>query len=428
MGTYNRPNKAGGGTGYTSGQVILSNEVDADLDIIQTTINGNLDDANIAAAAAILPSKIDDHSTNTAIQADDQTPGISGAQSAGTLANLTDEIETIRYKIRQMGLGLSAKLESSVTSAKWFDDPARPGNLIKNGSFAQLGATTALPPTYWSLENTPTLNDVADPAFGSGNVLEIVAGAVETDEGISQTLVGLRPGVRYLVGCLCEVVTGTATLRTVGGETSGSFENLEVESTDTNLHVLAGLVQTQDPIANLEVHILAAGSSNRIRVSHFFVYETGDDHVGSTPTNEIFQSATTGAGAAASFEQTGLTTLQDVSGGSDLTVVVTVPAAGYQIEAEAKVVVEAAGPDEELELQLQRNTVLQDASSCHFDAAGDQATVVLGELFTAAAAGTTYTWRVQGRTKTGNVQSSPTTAFASTAQTVSWIRVRMIAP
>ena len=58
MGTITRGTKAGGGTGFNSGQTIDPAENNTDFNTAYTEINGNLDNDNIKAAAAIVSSKI----------------------------------------------------------------------------------------------------------------------------------------------------------------------------------------------------------------------------------------------------------------------------------------------------------------------------------------------------------------------------------
>lgn len=58
MGTITRGTKAGGGTNFNTAQTIDPAEDNVDLNIAYTEINGNLDNDNVKAAAAIVTSKI----------------------------------------------------------------------------------------------------------------------------------------------------------------------------------------------------------------------------------------------------------------------------------------------------------------------------------------------------------------------------------
>lgn len=58
MGTITRGAKAGGGTGFNAGQTGDPAEVNTDINTLYTEINGNLDNDNIDAAAAIVTSKL----------------------------------------------------------------------------------------------------------------------------------------------------------------------------------------------------------------------------------------------------------------------------------------------------------------------------------------------------------------------------------
>lgn len=57
MGTITRGTKAGGGTGYNSGQTIDPAEVNTDLNTVYTEFNGNIANVNVLATAAIVPTK-----------------------------------------------------------------------------------------------------------------------------------------------------------------------------------------------------------------------------------------------------------------------------------------------------------------------------------------------------------------------------------
>lgn len=58
MATIARGTKAGGGTNFNSGQTIDPAEVNTDLNTIYTEFNGNIENSNVKAAAAIALTKI----------------------------------------------------------------------------------------------------------------------------------------------------------------------------------------------------------------------------------------------------------------------------------------------------------------------------------------------------------------------------------
>lgn len=94
MGLITRPTKLGGGTDVIAGNDVLASEWNGDMNTIYTLVNGNLENINIKAGAAIVGSKIADAPN-----------GISAAQLN------TDAVETAKIKALAVTL---AKLNADV--------------------------------------------------------------------------------------------------------------------------------------------------------------------------------------------------------------------------------------------------------------------------------------------------------------------------
>lgn len=87
MGTITRGAKVGGGTDFNTGQTASSTEMDVDLDTAYTEVNGNLENVNFDAAAAIVSSKVLVDGTRV-------TNSASISLLTGTVTLMTWDIET----------------------------------------------------------------------------------------------------------------------------------------------------------------------------------------------------------------------------------------------------------------------------------------------------------------------------------------------
>jgi hypothetical protein len=423
MGTIQRGNKAAGGQDFVSGTDALASEVNTDLNTIYTEFNTNIENENVAAAANIAPTKLDDHSSSDANQALTTDPGDSATQIPAVL--MTGEIQTLRHQIREASLGSDANRNTNAVSAGWFDSPARAGNHIVNGNFVH--HTSGLP-TGWTNFSTATLAMVTtDPDFGVGNTLRITA-AGSTDEGITQTLAGLRASSRYLVGCAVKCTAGhTFTLRTTGAD-GAVYGDLEVDYTGTDYRVVSGVIQTDDagPTTDIVLHLLAAADGDIVFVRDAFCIPCDENYIDTMPT-QVFEDRATVA-EAARWTNAGWTTLRD-GAGADITVSVTVPAPGYKIAVDARVsaATTGGGGTTALALRLRRDAATtDDQTEKQIINASQPESVSLGTLFSAPVPGTTYAWTVEGMSSTANnVDSTPSTG---TGQTQSYIRVTMIPP
>jgi len=385
-GTINRGAKTAGGTSFTTGAIIAS-EMNTDLDTIYTVINGNLDNANINAAAAVVVSKLDqtcclldadivgDYSNNAAEQDNTVDPGTSGAAGNTLPTNLEKELENLRFKLHQLGIGTSSGAIASGaetnTTSTWIDGPYRPGNLIYNGGFDVLDdLTTSADGDGWTRVLTPTTLGASalteSEGQGDGNGLQVVdTGAALA--GVQQTLDGLRADAKYLLTGMVYDTTGTCRLLTSGADTN----ELTLTSDDSSAwQRLSGTFETDSTPADVIIQLLAVAQSDDCIFNNIGVFEINTDPVAPGGKVHCYDSITT-------------STLNHYSGSADtdagITCTVTPPGPGYMITVRGKLIAEN-----------------ETASSEGFE----------GDLRQACAATTTVDLSIEGgHTPTGNVLS-----------------------
>jgi hypothetical protein len=432
MAVQNRSTKFAGGTNFETGKgTILSSEVDADFNTLYTLQDGNIDSANLAAnsvtsselasgavstnakvasGADIAASKIDDISGDAAAHRDSSDPGTFSSQTLA--ATLTEEIKQQRYAIQRSAVGTSADTGAAAGTVGWYDPPARGRNLIRNGTFAtddDTAAANAAPPG-WALVGTPTVALSTDAASGDGNVIQIT-GAGAANEGISQTLSGLKASTRYLVGCLAEVDSGdTFSLKTSGADTT----EVDLDVTATSMTMVSGVF----------IQLVAAADTDVARVRDVFCFECSDDPV--VPSaSYVFRLSDSGVDTNR-IAGTTWTTIRDDVGGTPVDMSISVnPVQGCQIRASAKVVL---NPDD---LNTHGLRLLEDGSAVdvsYLFAAqfSDAITLYCQYTNTAPAPGTALTYTIEAAADAG----TPDVGFAGIGAeaAVSWLEVEVIFP
>jgi hypothetical protein len=337
---------AGGGTEFVTATDILAAEVNGDFNALFTEMS-NIEDDNVAAAANIVTTKIGDSSATDAAHATTTTPGDSSAQTKPT--TLEGEIQQIRHVIERLTLGLDAEREagSGTVSTFWGDLPARGANLIHNPHFVVQSGGAGTAPDQWTQEGTPTTSAITakTAAEGDAAVLQIVSDAA--NEGVSQTLDGLKASTKYLVlAVVKDDGSSTCTLKTENGNAAGSFRDIGVTSSGGgSVEILKGVVETDSTPTSLKVSVESDTSGDDFEIHFVGLYECNADIIAdkgpmivhatdSTQTPNLYPSASTFAAVP----------------GLDLTIYV--PGPGYAIDVQAIVMGEANTGADGLVVQL----------------------------------------------------------------------------
>lgn len=382
-----------GGTSWVTGDSISQAALEGDFSGITNQVNGNLDasnlangavtnaklangavaDANVSATAAIAVSKldqtaglldadiVDDFSAALAEARTATDPGSSDSASLAT--NLEEELARLRYAIKRLGIGAGTWRTAGADEAAWFDGNAVGPNVLTNGSFVD-NSTTPAAPFGWALVGTP--NAITPTAFtglrpeGIGRyllVVDAVGDGGAANEGIQQTLVGLKASTLYLVEARVLPNTDIVKLVTTGAA-AGTFDNLAIES-DTGTgdwETLSGLIWTDATPTNVVVQLLSDTTDYSFGVSYVSVREVVSAAASATTPHE---GTTTRGGnliRTATNTENGSTVAAGAAAVNAATVVsLVVPGPGYQIEASAEASFEDGGANGIVSLLLQEN-------------------------------------------------------------------------
>lgn len=271
--------------------------VDAEFENFRTTINGNIDNANINPSAAIAATKVDpipparvlDHADTEAEYKTFTTPGDTGTPSLPS--TLEGELERLRYRIgANKGYLNGSYYETSGTpgfaTLSWTEPAIVGHNLLPNPGFeVQSGATNSAP-DGWTLVGTPSTVAIAVPAHpGTGlekRSLNIVTDAI--NEGIEVAIGGLKTNVKYLVGMSYTIVDngttpGTIRLTTTGGLATGDYQNLVLTDFVENINVVStfqGLVRPTSTPGAITVRLDATQAGANFNIHEVWMYEVAD--------------------------------------------------------------------------------------------------------------------------------------------------------
>lgn len=415
MGIIVRGTKAAGGTAFTASTSAKASEVNTDFDTAYSEINGNLDNDNIKSSAAIAISKlatinpedIDDYSATAAEAATAVDPGVSDSEMLA--ADVSDELERLRYKLEEIALGINATREnaSGTTTTYWGDLPARGGNLINNASFSvKLSATSTDAPDGWTKEGTPTSLDLADTAVGEGGGKELNIVAAAADDGVSQTFVP-KASTCYLVLARVKKNSGTGNprLTTTGADATSDFRDITITTTSTSFTTLKGVVQSDSIPANLKVSIEGTDACD-FDVSHVAIYECTTD----------FLAPPGGGLLVRDSDGTTATTFTNGSWASvpGCQVTITPPGPGYGCLIMCTVTVGApAGGGGNLDMRLRQsidaggNTTIADGVTIRVDQANAEASGNFNMIVTGMQGGAVYAFSLEGQGTSNAVSSSP---------------------
>ena len=280
MGITNRPNS------YTNGTTADATEVNSDFDTLYNAFNGNIDNANVKAAAAIDPDKLDDHSNTDAEALIVSNPGTSDSLIKAT--DLPGELTRLRHNDLAPGLGESCKYfngTSIVGVGPW--DGARVGpNMVYNGSVQVQSGGAGTAPDGWNALNSPgTLAHVsAVSAEGATKPLKIVSNV--GSGAIRQNVLGIKSDTLYVVGCRARAVVNTGLFTVAGTGVlanpnvfAGTGRAIAVHATDYSTYAFAvKTLPTVTPTSNIQITAEAGGVAlDELYVLDFFCFEVSKD-------------------------------------------------------------------------------------------------------------------------------------------------------
>lgn len=474
MANIARGAKTGGGTDFNVGQSMKSAEFNTDFNVIVTEINGNLDNTNIDAAAAIAYSKLDltglivddDMTTGTLLNrsvnanadialtkladisgaasdaATATDPGVSNSESLATTG--AGELERLRYAIERLALGIDAgrfDATGTIEATYWGDLPARGLQRIPGIN----GVVTSGLPSGWSNVSTATLAqeaaDAADGLAGKGRAIKITA-AGSANEGMSYTLSGLKESTRYWFGALMKATSGdTAKFTVTGADATSAFRDLTVTSTSTTWTWLTGVIQTDATPTNIVVSCLAAADTDVVWVADVRYGECS-----AQPLNGGQRVAVVGylAGSTAGTQtidggsdagvDAGYRIIE--SGTTDFDVTIYVPGDGYYVEAEARVSLGDTASDttaQDVMVKLYRSVngaALSAVDTTILSREGTSSgniqhyTGVVGDVVLTPVPGQSYRYLIAATQDDHTVTAQK--AHASLGATTTWLKVRAV--
>lgn len=374
MALVTRSVKSSGSTALASSTSARAVDVDTDMDTLYNLANGNIDNDNIKASAAIAYSKlslassitsadlvdgtivngdinasaaiaqtkIDDYSSSVTEMATATNPGISNSESQAT--TLAGELERLRYAIERQALGIDAgrfDATGTIEATYWGDLPVRGMQRLPGFN----GVVTSGLPAGWTNVSTATLAqeaaDAADGLAGKGRAIKITA-AGSANEGMSYTLSGLKESTRYFFAALMKATSGdTAKFTVTGADATSSFRDLTTTTTSTTWTWVTGVVQTDATPTNLVVSCLAAADTDVVWVADVQYGECSAVPLNGQQKVAVIgslQSATAGTQAIDGGSDAGVDTGYRIveAGTTDFDITVYVPGDGYYIEVESK--------------------------------------------------------------------------------------------
>lgn len=393
MATASRSDKGGGRTNWQNGDTIAQTPLEDDFANIYAQVNGNLDAANIAAnaitnselannavtnakvdaAAAISVSKldqtagqldmdiVDDFWTTTAESKTATDPGTQDSPSAAT--NLEQELARLRYVIKRLSVGSGALISTGAQAAAWYDGAAIGPNLLVNGSFLD-NSTTPAAPFGWALVGTP--NAITPTSFaglrpeGIGRYLLVVDAAGTggaANEGIQQTVTGLKASTLYLVEARVRPNTDVVKLVTTGAA-AGTFTNLALVSTSGGgaWETLSGLIWTDATPTNIVVQLLSNATDYSFGIAQVSLREVVSPAAAATNEHE----GTTSRGGTLAQTKTSVRTGTFAADAANVradttTAGLVVPGPGYAVEVNAEMTVRGGNPNVTISLLIEED-------------------------------------------------------------------------
>lgn len=292
-----RPGKAAGGNAYVDGTTALAADVNADFDTIYNEFNGNIENANVKAAAGIVPTKIDDASVDDAAAITISDAGTTAAPVKAT--NLTEEIQKLRWMDKSSGVGVAAQYHNGTTTAvaSALDGGIRGGSLVLNGSCQLQSGGAGTAPDSWTLAGTPSAITLEATPDEEGAALCVKAVSSGTSDGIIQTMTGIKKNALYVVGCRARAAVNPGFMGVSGGASSGAYQNTTIGiSVSAAFDTYSLLVKADASGSDINLQISSGTTSlDEIYVYDVWMYEVTKNPVscGTHPLQQVRTTTTT---------------------------------------------------------------------------------------------------------------------------------------
>lgn len=352
MSTLTYPNKAvsGGGTAsYVEGKTLPADELQGDFDAIATVVNGNIDNDNINASAAIAISKlaaigasdVDDHSDSATTAATTTSAGDSSTMGSNLATDMEGELERLRYAVAQGKLyNGTIQYEDSAGSLQdvtWSEVGIAGPNLLLNSGFEHHGITSGDVPAGWAEIGTlasSSMQDAPDDAGTHARSFQFVSDA--NAEGLIQVLQGLKKNTKYLFGFTYYLTAGGVTLQASGGLSSGDYQNPGYTDTTTGSTPVSVslIVQSDTSGSDIAISMVSTTSSTTVDVIEAWFHELGEAGPKDIPTPPILTATHTGSTQFPATRTNNAWAYEDVS---DLDIAIFCPGPGYRVIYEASV-------------------------------------------------------------------------------------------
>ncbi|GEM_PF-5613215 len=295
MSTLSYPNKTVSGDGtaeYVEGNTLPAAELQGDFNAIKTWANGNIDQTNLNASTQIANSmlveidgtKVSDHSDNATIAATVTTPGDSANLSSNLATNLEGELERLRYRIEANNQYRSStgyyNSSGAFVGTAWTEPPIQGPNLLKNSGFELLSGSTGDPPDGWTEIGTLGTTAIEAAAFviTGGHKRSLAVTTNATNEGISQTIQGLRSSTKYLFAVKYIRTSGTLAFSTTGGLGTGDYQNPTVtDSSSGGVQVASMIVKSDASATDIVCRIEATSGTSDFNLVQAWFFELNDD-------------------------------------------------------------------------------------------------------------------------------------------------------
>lgn len=409
-----RGTKPNGSTDWADGETLTATALNGDFNPLYTTLSGGIEDDNVAAAAAIDPTKIDDYAASVTEARTQSDPGVSDAESQAT--TLAGELERLRYALSRLAVGTAGRHYDGTNTETFFygDTPVRGPNLIRNPSFEVKTTGSTAAPDGWALVGTPTsvTQTATNATNGAGYAIRVVAQANQA-EGIQQTIVGLKASTKYHIHARVKVNTAGHTVRlvTTGAIGSGSFQNIDRSTSSTSYTNLSAIVQTDGTPTNLVIQFISSSDANAdsFDVDNVSVRECANEPIAGHGYVCVQDSSTSTTGSVG-------TSLGAFPPSDQLSAAVTVPGPGYTIRVSATGNVTDPDSAHSWVMTLKESgSQVAVGSSGHHSAATGSSGSVISYVKLDPTPGTTYTYTTEAAATGG---PGPNGSHATTGVTL----------
>lgn len=249
MGTINRGTKAAGGSAFAANTTAIAAEVNTDFDNIYNEFNTNIENDNIAAAAAILGTKLAGDAADAAAAQVSEDPFPAGVFSSR--ANLTEEIRSLRFVLQQ-AFGHSTTLGNF-----WYTDAV----MFSTGDCKVTLKTTADP--GWVLMDTDdgTIGNLASSATKRASAdCEELFELLWNNEGIANT--GLITNLSRNGGIIASNTVAAATVVTTvdHGLSNGDVINIDASNSEPPIDGVRTITRLTNDTFSVPVNVTIAGT------------------------------------------------------------------------------------------------------------------------------------------------------------------------